>query len=39
MEERKKFKETKFGKWVVKAGKAAPDVIESVGMAVGGTTK
>jgi hypothetical protein len=36
MEERKKFKDTKFGKWVAKAGKAAPDVIESVGMAVGG---
>jgi hypothetical protein len=36
MEERKKFKETKFGKWLAKAGKAAPDVIESVGMAVGG---
>jgi len=36
MEERKKFKDTKFDKWVAKAGKAAPDVIESVGMAVGG---
>lgn len=36
MKDRKKFKDTKFGKWVKKAGKAAPDVIESVGMAVGG---
>ena len=36
MKEKKKFKDTKFGQWVKKAGKAAPDVIESVGMALGG---
>ncbi len=36
MKERKRFKDTKFGKWVKKAGQAAPDVIESVGMAIGG---
>ena len=36
MKDRKKFKETKFGKWVKKAGNAAPDIIESVGGLVGG---
>lgn len=36
MVEKKRFKDTKFGQWLAKVGKATPEVMEKVGNAVGG---